>query len=104
MQIRILTKNLNLSESQEDLIRRKVEALVHLASRLSDESSELKVHVEYEESRRSEDAYYCQLTAFVPQNTLRAESRNGTLENAVDEVIGKLKTQIEHYKAKTARH
>ena len=34
---------------------------------------------------------------------IRAETRNSTIENAVDECVGKIKVQIERYKAKIHR-
>ena len=100
MQIKINTQHLTLNEGQEERIHSKIEKLTTLAGRLSDESSEIKVDLIYEQARRVEDAYVCHITFFVPGDTLRAEARHESLENAVDEVIDKLKPQIEHYKAR----
>ena len=100
MQIKIHSQHLNLSDSQNEMIESKVGGLVHFADRLSDESTEIKVNFSYEQSRKSEDAYECELTIFAPMDTLRAHSRSKSLENALDEVIEKMKGQIENYKAK----
>ena len=100
MEIKIKSQNLNLSEEQKGMIQKKVEKLGHLADRLADESSEFRVEVRHEKSRKPEDAYTCQLTIYAPHAVIRAESRDETVENAVDACLGKIKTQIDRYKAK----
>ena len=62
---------------------------------------EIRVELAHEEAKKNEEAYVCVLTLFVPQDTLRAESRSGTLETAIDEVLEKIKGPIERYKNKT---
>ena len=103
MQIRIKTQHLNLSDKQRQSIEKKVEKLKNLADRLDDESTEFRIEVKHEKSRKTNDAYACQLTIFAPQAVIRAETRNDTIENAVDECMDKIKTQIERYKAKIQR-
>lgn len=100
MQIKIKSQNLSLSDSQTKMIMEKVEKLAHLADRLGDESSEFRVEVRHEKSRKPADAYSCQLTIFAPHAVIRAESRDESVENALDDVLGKIKTQIDRYKAK----
>lgn len=101
MKINIHAKHLDLGPTQEDLVRQKFEKLVHLANRIDDESTEIRVDLEHEESRRQEDAYLCKLTLFVPGDTLRAEARGTTLEDCVDSVVEKIKGPISKYKEKT---
>lgn len=103
MQIRIKTQHINLSDDQKDLIQTKVEKLQNLADRLNDESAEFRVEIRHEKSRKSSDAYACQLTIFAPNAVIRAEARDGTIENAVDDCLDKIKTQIERYKSKIHR-
>lgn len=103
MQIRIKSQNLNLADSQKDSIENKVSKLQNLADRLGDESTEFRVEVRHEKSRKTSDAYICQLTIFAPNAVIRAETRSETIENAVDDCLDKIKTQIERYKAKTNR-
>ncbi len=103
MQIKIKSKNLNLSNNQKSNIETKVAKLEKLADRLSDESSEFRIEVRHEKSRKSEDAYICQLTIFAPGNVIRAETRNDTMSNAVDDCMDKIRGQIEKYKAKMHR-
>ena len=100
MNINIHTQQITLNSAHEDAIRVKAEKLFHFADRLSDESSELKIDLIHENSKRQEDAYTCHLTFFVPQDTLRAESQADSVDNAFDESFEKIKSQIEKYKAK----
>jgi len=104
MQIKIQTHHINLSESQDEIIRSKVKHLTALADRLKDTSSEIKVDLTHSHSRAQEDAYSCIMTMFIPNDTLRAESSNSTLENSVDDVVSKIKPQIEHYKSKFSKN
>jgi len=103
MQLKIKSKNLNLSDRQKESIENKVIKLQHLADRLSDESTEFRVEVRYEKSRKTTDAYICQLTIFAPNTVIRAETRNETIENAIDDCMDKIKQQIDKYKAKIHR-
>lgn len=103
MQIKIKSQNLNLSDSQKEMIEAKVSKLQNFADRLGDESAEFRVEVRHEKSRKAEDAYSCQLTIFAPTTILRAETRNETIENAIDECLEKIRTPIERYKAKIHR-
>jgi putative sigma-54 modulation protein len=103
MQIKIKSQNLNLSDSQKEMINAKVGKLSHLADRLGDESTEIRVEVRHEKSRKPSDAYICQLTIFAPQAVIRCETRDESVENALDSSIDKIKTQIDRYKAKMHR-
>lgn len=100
MQIKILTQNIKLNKAQEVMVRKKVEKLTTYAARISDESSEIKVDISHQKSKKPEDAYLCVLTLFVPRNILRAEARHESLRSVIDEVVEKIKGQIEYYKAK----
>ncbi len=100
MQTKIIAQNISLSKDQEEQIRAKVEKLATYADKISDTSSEIKVEISHEHSKKPEQAYHCVLTIFVPKSVLRAEARMESLRSVVDEVVEKIKTQIEHYKAK----
>ena len=101
MDIQIHSIHFELGEEQKELIEAKIAKLENLASRLSDESAEAKLDISLEQSRKSSDTFAAHLTIFVPQDTLRAEARDESLENVIDDVISKIKGQIEHYKAKS---
>lgn len=100
MEIKIHTRAVKLGDKREKLIRQKFEKLTKFANRIGDESTEIRVDLAHEEARKKEDAYVCTLTLFVPQDTLRAESRSDSLETAVDEVLEKIRGPIEYYKDK----
>jgi len=100
MKIKIHTRGVTLGDKREAVIRKKFEKLAKFAHRVGDESSEIRVELAHEEARRKEDAYVCVLTLFVPQDTLRAESRSDSLETAIDDVLEKIKGPIEYYKNK----
>ena len=100
MEIKIQTHHVELGTERETYFYQKFEKLTQFASRISDESSEIRAEMEHEEARKPEDQYVCRLTLFVPHDTMRAESRSDSLENAVDDVIEKIKGQIEQYKDK----
>lgn len=103
MQINIKSKSLPLSTRQKKMIYEKVERLKHLADRLNDESSELRVEVNYQDVRRSQDAYICQITIFAPHAVMRAETRGEKLANTVDECLEKIRKPIARYKVKINR-
>lgn len=100
MQINLHTEQLELNEKQEKQILGKFEKLTRFADRLSDEASEMKINLQYEHTGKPRFRFTCIVTVFAPRGTLRAETRQDTLENAVDDVIDKMKGQIEHYKSK----
>lgn len=100
MQINLHADNLSLDEKQEKQILGKFEKLTRFADRLSDEASEMKINLQYEHTGKPRFRFACIVTVFVPRDTLRAETHADTLENAIDDVIDKMKKQIEHYKSK----
>ncbi len=100
MEIKIHTQQVDISAEREAYIRAKFEKITHWAERLSDESVEIKVDLIHQAAKKPEDVYECHLTLFVPGETLRAEAHSDSLENAVDEVIEKIKAPIQRYKDK----
>ncbi len=103
MQIKIKSKHLNLSDQQKENIEAKVQKLSNLADRLNDESTEFRIELRHEKSRKSEDAYGCQLTIFAPNTVIRTETRQESIESAIDECMNKIRGPIERYKAKIHR-
>ena len=100
MEIKIHTRDVHLGDEWERVIRQKFMKLSSFADRIGDESTEIRVDLSHEAARKDDDAYVCTLTLFVPQDTLRAESRSASLETAVDDVLDKIKGPIERYKDK----
>ncbi len=100
MEIKINTRDVHLGDKREKVIRDKFQKLSKFADRIADESTEIRVDLIHEESKKKEDAYICTLTLFVPQDTLRAETRSHSLETAIDDVLEKIRGPIEYYKDK----
>jgi len=101
MEIKIQTSQVELGQDRESYLRQKFEKLTQFADRIGDDSSEIRVELVYQDTKDKEDQYACKLTLFIPHDILRAEAYSASLENAVDEVIEKIKKPIEHYKDKT---
>lgn len=100
MEIKIHAQHLNLSPDQEARIKERFEKLTDYAHKIADEASTMRVDLIHEDTKNADEAYACNLTLFIPQDTLRAEARAGSLDNVIDEVIEKIKAPIERYKDK----
>jgi ribosomal subunit interface protein len=100
MQTKINVQNIKLNPVQEKKVDHVIKKLTSMTDRLHDESCEFRVDLAHEKSRSLDDAYLCVITIFAPRETLRAEARAESLENAIDQVEAKLIAQIEYYKSK----
>lgn len=100
MQINFHQKGLRLSDRQEDYITSKVESLNRFKI-MEDPSVVVRVDVEYQEHLSSDKKILMAVTASVPQETLRAETDALTVEEGIDLLEEKLRSQLEKYK--TAR-
>jgi ribosomal subunit interface protein len=100
MNIQLHTQNMNLSDEQKSLILKKIEKLTRLADKIKDESSEIKVDIKHEGVKDPQEAFLCKISVYVPQDTLHAEARDKNMMDSVDDVVEKLRKQIEHYKDK----
>lgn len=101
MDIKLHTRDVHLGKEREKKVLDKFEKLGRFADRIGDESSEIRLELAHEESKKKEETFLCVLTLFVPHDTLRVESRSRTLETAIDEVLEKIKGPIARYKEKT---
>jgi ribosomal subunit interface protein len=100
MQINFHQKGLRLSDRQEDYITSKIESLNRFKI-MEDPSVVVRVDVEYQEHLSSDKKILMAVTASVPQETLRAETDALTVEEGIDLMEEKLRSQLEKYK--TAR-
>ncbi len=100
MQINFHQKGLRLSDRQEDYITSKIEMLSKFKI-MEDPSVVVRVDVEYQEHLSSDKKILMAVTASVPQETLRAETDALTVEEGIDLLEEKLRSQLEKYK--TAR-
>lgn len=103
MQVTLHSRDLDLPDAQKEYIYSKVDKLANFADRIKDESSEIKVEIKTSKSKNVNQKYVCQITIFVPNSVLRAETKEATIEAAVDAAEQKLISQIERYKAKQNR-
>ncbi|MDD4352332.1 MAG: HPF/RaiA family ribosome-associated protein [Candidatus Gracilibacteria bacterium] len=101
MNINFTAKNLELRENQTEYILEKIKKLSKYGERLADESTQGKVDVEQDLKHASGKIIFLAATIYVPGDTLRAEVRATTVEEAADFAYEKLKSQAESYKAKT---
>ena len=103
MQVSIIQKHINLSDSQKDYITEKIENLKHLGQRIDDESSQVRVDVEQNNLKTTNKNISIQVTMIVPHAVVGAEVMAITPEEAVDLAVDKLKKQLERYKGKQHR-
>lgn len=100
MKINIHSKNVELTPTQEEYIREKIEKVATFAARIKDESSEVKVEVDYDSLHSQHKAYKMQVTMFVPKSIIRAEVKEESIEASADKMEEKLKKPISRYKGK----
>lgn len=100
MKINIHAKGLHLSEQETQYIDQKMEKVTSLAKRLKDESSEIRVEIDLNDTKSKDQAITCVITLFVPRSTIRGEAHGKLVTEAVDLAKQKLIPQIEAYKAK----
>ncbi len=103
MQISINNKHLHLSDDQKDYIGKKINHLKHLGERVNDESTQVRVDVETNNLKNSDRNISLQITMFLPQALIRAESRAVSAEEAIDLAVEKMEKQLERYKNKSHR-
>ncbi len=103
MQITIVHRHINLSESQREYIEEKITHLKHLGQRVDDESTKVHVDIESNNIKTSNKNISLQVTMFVPHAVVRAEVLGITVEEATDLAVEKLKKQLERYKARRNR-
>jgi ribosomal subunit interface protein len=100
MQISFHQKGLRLSDRQEDYITSKIEMLTKFKL-MEDPSVTVRVDVEYQEHLSSDKKIVMAVTASIPQDSLRAETTALTVEEGIDLLEEKLRSQLE--KIKTVR-
>ena len=97
MQINFHQKGLRLSDRQEDYISAKIEMLAKYKV-MEDPSVVVRVDVEYQEHLSSDKKILMAVTANIPQGTVRAETDALTVEEGIDLLEEKLRSQLEKNK------
>ena len=94
MAIKYYGKNIDLTPGIEEYATKRVERL----ERLFPEVIEVIVELDEDKSRQSGDKYRAEIHYRVPKKLLYASTNAGSLEEAIDLTIPKIKSQIEKYK------
>jgi len=100
MQIALKAKNRKLSETEEDLIRKKVSRL----PRYLDQITEAEVIVGQERPRRGADKQVVQLTVRANGTLLRAEESDPEMQAALDAALAKVERRIERFRGRRERN
>jgi putative sigma-54 modulation protein len=100
MQIALKAKNRKLSETEEDLIRKKVSRL----PRYLDQITEAEVIVGQERPRRGADQQVVQLTVRANGTLLRAEESDPEMQAALDAALAKVERRIERFRGRRERN
>ncbi|MXY46763.1 MAG: ribosome-associated translation inhibitor RaiA [Chloroflexi bacterium] len=99
MEMRILARNMNLSERSEDYIEKKMARLErHLRER-----ADAKLELSRTASRSDTDRFVAQMTISASGATLRGQESGLTLFAAVDAVADVMDKQIRRYKGRAYR-
>jgi len=96
MEIQIVGKNMEITQTVEDYIQKKVDKL----SRYLPKIDEVKIEINEEKTKSPEERFVVQITIRSKGTLLRGEERGANINMAVDTVIEVLARQIRHYKGK----
>ena len=103
MQFQLFSEGLELTEEQQEYVRKKMMHLEKFAGEMLDESSLLRVDIRRNKVKHSDRQISFQVTLFVHPVVIRAEDMGVTVEEAVDIAEEKLRKQSERYKTKQHR-
>jgi len=103
MQFQFHTIGFKLSAEQEELIQEKIQNVSKIASRVDDESTIVRVDFEHTRFPEEDKRFNSEVTIFAPGAVIRAECYESTVENAIDTIEDKLRSQLERYKSKQYR-
>ncbi len=98
MHVEHFEKGVRYNDQELILLAKKVGRLATYCRRLKDEGSSIRVEAERRDTKKARDEVKVMITVYLPQKTLRAESRKFDALDAVDSCIEKLEPQIKRYK------
>ena len=96
MQVIIQGRNVEVTDRLREYVESKVERL----DRYLPAITEARVELSTEQTRSAEDRQVAQLTLHIKGVLLRSEERSADMFTAVDNVMDKIKRQIDRYKSK----
>jgi putative sigma-54 modulation protein len=100
MQIALKAKNRKLTDTEEELIRKKVSRL----PRYLDQITEAEVIIGEERPRRGLDKQVVQLTVRANGTLLRAEESDAEMQDALDAALAKVERRIERFRGRRERN
>jgi len=101
MKIIIKTKNLQLTESLENLINKKMESLKKFTRILKSEGTEIFVEVEKETKHHKKgNIFLAEAQIHLPGKSLMAKSHGENINKAITKVKEELEKEIRKYKTK----
>jgi ribosomal subunit interface protein len=100
MLINLNSDKYELSDSQQNYIEEKLYALKKFFQKFTEETIQVKVVVEKNETLEQSRKIILRVTMSVPKALFRAEANAFTVEEGVDLIQDKLTRQIERYKTK----
>lgn len=103
MQFQFHTTGFKLNTDQEELIQAKIQNVAKIAPRVEDPSTFVKVDFKRTRFPEEDKRFSAEVTLFIPNAVVRAECYATTVENAIDMVEDKLRSQLERYKSKQHR-
>ncbi len=96
MQLTVTGKNLEVTDSLQQYVEKKVGRLDRYLPTITDARVELSV----ENTRAAKDRQVAQVTLRTKQAILRAEEASSDMFASIDAVLDKMQRQIDHYKGK----
>lgn len=94
MEIKYFTQNIKLSGELQDFLEEKIQKL----SRFSDKIWQVNVDLSYNPGHDKDKLVRLEINLRMPNKILRAETRAANLREAIDQIEGKIKKQLEEYK------
>lgn len=98
MHVEHFEKGVRYTAKDLEVVARKIGKMATYCSRLKDESSVIRVEAERRETKKASDEVKVMITVELPQKVLRAESRKGSVIEALDRAVEKLEPQLLKYK------
>jgi ribosomal subunit interface protein len=98
MNIQHFEKGLHYNDKELLMLARKIGKLATYCRRVKDEASFIRVEAERRDTKKDKDSVKVMITVQLPKKSLRAETRQFNVIDAVDRAIEKIEPQIKRYK------
>lgn len=98
MHIEHYEKGIRYTDKELLTLARKIGKMATYCSRLKDEASVIRIEAERMPTKKTRDEVFVTITVELPKKKLRAESRKGTVVEALDRCTEKMEPQLLKYK------